>query len=157
MDALRVLAANPVAELLRDSATAYILVNAAHIFSIGLLVGSIATLDLRLLGFFRAYPIQSFGGLLSRMAATGVVCAVVTGALLFSTRPTAYLDNPAFLMKVALLGGGVVNAVILHRGWHWARALATGEVHMAGKVSAVVSLVTWAGAVLAGRWIGFLM
>jgi len=157
MDALNVLAGTPVAELLRGSATAYILVNAAHIFSIGLLVGSIATLDLRLLGFFRAYPIQSFGGLLSRMAAMGVVCAVVTGALLFSTRPAAYLENPAFLTKVALLGCGVVNAVILNRGRHWSRALATGEVHIAAKVSAAVSLTIWAGAVLAGRWIGFLM
>jgi hypothetical protein len=157
MEVIQAIGATSVAELLRNSETAYILVNAAHIFAIGLLVGSIATLDLRLLGLFRAYPIQSFGGLLSRMAATGIVAAAVTGGLLFSTRPAAYLENPALMAKVTLIGCGVINAVILHRGRHWALAVATGEVRMAAKVSAAISLVIWAGAVLAGRWIGFLM
>ena len=47
---LQALAATPVAALLRTSTVAYAALNAAHIFSIGLVVGSIATLDLRVLG-----------------------------------------------------------------------------------------------------------
>jgi len=157
MDLLQAIAATPVAELIRRSETAYIITNAAHIFAIGLLLGSITTLDLRLLGLFRDYPLQHFGVLLSRVAATGLVCAVVTGVLLFSTRPAAYLENPAFLVKVTLLGLGVINAAILHRGRHWRRALTTGEVHIAAKAAAALSLSIWIGAVLSGRWIGFLM
>jgi len=157
MDLLQAIADTPVAELLRNSQTAYIIANTAHIFAIGLLVGSITTLDLRLLGLFRVYPLQGFGVLLSRVAATGLVCAVITGVLLFSTRPAAYLDNPAFLVKVSLLGLGVINAIVLHRGRHWQHAIATDEVRIAAKTAAVLSLTIWTGAVLCGRWIAFLM
>jgi hypothetical protein len=42
----------PGAVLLRGSGTAWLLVNAAHIFGVGLLVGAIVPLDLHLLGLF---------------------------------------------------------------------------------------------------------
>ena len=50
----------PIAVLLRGSSVVYLLVNAAHILFIGLLLGAIVTLDLRLLG---AFP-RSLEGLL---------------------------------------------------------------------------------------------
>ncbi|MEQ9448284.1 MAG: DUF2214 domain-containing protein [Rhodospirillaceae bacterium] len=157
MDVLGAIAGLPLADVLRNSATAYIFVNAGHIFSIGLLVGSITALDLRLLGLFRAYSVRDAAGLLSKTAAIGFLGAVIFGVLLFSTRPDAYLENPAFLAKLTLIAFGVVNAAVLHRGKAWRAVLATGEVAMATKVSAALSLAVWTGTVLAGRWIGFLM
>ena len=103
MEVLQALSEWSVAAALRQSRIAYPLLNAAHIMSIGLLLGSIVTLDLRLLGLFRGFPIAGFGPPLWRVAAFGLILAMVTGFLLFSTRPLTYAGNPAFLPKLVLL------------------------------------------------------
>src|SRR5688572_32441034 len=113
MELLQALAASPFAAGLRGSTTAYATLNAAHIFAIGLVVGSIATLDFRILGLFRAVPLGALAGPLSAMAAAGVLFAITSGFLLFSVRPTAYVENPAFLTKVTLVAVGVANALSL--------------------------------------------
>src|SRR5688572_28082738 len=99
---LQALAASPAAALFRSSTVAYATLNAAHILAIALLVGSIATLDIRVLGLFRHVPITALAEPLSRVAAFGVLLAVATGFLLFSVRPLAYAQNPAFLAKISL-------------------------------------------------------
>jgi hypothetical protein len=146
----------PVAAALRESGIAYPLVNAAHILSIGLLLGAIATLDLRMLGAFRATPAAALGPPLVRVASCGLGLAAATGVLLFSTRPLTYWENPAFGIKLGLIGLGLLNVLALRLNRHWRRALDGGEVHGTVRISAVLSLALWVGAVVAGRWIGFL-
>lgn len=68
------LADGAVARALTASPTLYIFVNAAHILSIGLLLGSIVPLDLRLLGLFRHAPLGVIGPFLSRTAMVGASC-----------------------------------------------------------------------------------
>jgi hypothetical protein len=153
---LDAIAASPVAAVLRDSAVIYPLVNALHIISIALLLGAIATLDLRLLGLFSRQSAAALAPALIRVAAAGLGGAVVTGALLFSTRPATYLANPAFLTKLALLGLGLINVAILRFNPAWATATDGGPIAPSVRVSALVSLAVWLGAILAGRWIGFL-
>jgi hypothetical protein len=153
---LQALGASSIAEYLRDSTLAYASLNAAHIFSIGLVVGSIATLDLRVLGLFRTVPLSALARPLSRVAAAGVILAIGTGFLLFSVRPVAYLNNPAFLAKVSLVALGILNALLLRVNTRWTEAREGGPLHGSLRAAAVASLVIWASAVLAGRWIGFL-
>lgn len=156
MEALAWLAATPVAAALKASATLYLVVNAAHILSIGLVVGAILPLDLRLAGLVRSAPVAAIGPLLSRTAAVGIVLALVTGLCLFSVRPTEYAGNPAFLAKIALVALGIANALLLHRGRGWRQAIETETIRPALRVQAVLSLVIWISAVLAGRWIAFI-
>jgi hypothetical protein len=146
----------PVAVALRQSALLYPLVNAAHILGIGLLLGAIGTLDLRMLGMFRAAPLAVLAPPLRRVAASGLAVAMATGFLLFSTRPMGYLDNPAFLLKLALLGLGLLNVLALRWNRRWRLALVDGDAGAAPRGPALVSLLAWTGALLAGRWIGFL-
>lgn len=153
---LDAIAAWPVAAALRGSAVAYPIVSAIHIAAIGLLLGAIATLDLRLLGVFRSHPVAHLAPPLVRVAAAGLVGAVVSGALLFSTRPTAYAENPAFLVKLALVGVGILNVLILRLNPRWAEVSKGGQVPATVRAAALMSLLVWLGAVLAGRWIGFL-
>jgi hypothetical protein len=150
------IAAWPGAVAMRGSATLYLFVNAAHILSIGLLVGTILPLDLRLLGFFGNVPVSVVGPFLSRMAAAGLFLAIVTGFCLFSVRPVAYVGNIAFLTKIALLCFGVADALLLHLHPQWRAAIEGGSLSMRVRIAAFVSLSVWIGAVLAGRWIGFL-
>lgn len=144
----------PVTELRRNWFV-YAAANAAHIASLALLVGAIAVLDLRLLGFFRATPVASLAPPLWKVAASGLALAIVTGFLLFATRPQAYLENPAFLAKLALVALGVLNALIVHRSRAWRAVLAGGAVPALLKVTAAASLITWLAAILSGRLIGF--
>lgn len=144
-----------VAAALRQPGAAYPLLSAAHIFSIALLVGAITTLDLRLLGLFRSHAVGALGPPLSRVAAVGVVFALVSGFMLFVVRPAEYAGNAAFLTKLGLVTMGVVNALIVRRSPHWTRALAGEDVPLALKLPALLSLVIWIGALVAGRWIAF--
>lgn len=156
MELLQALSDWPVAAALRRSGIAYPLVNAAHILSIGLLVGAIATLDLRILGAFRTSALAQIAGPLRRVAACGLAAAAVTGFLLFSTRPLTYIENPALLIKLGVVGLGVLNALLLARNPHWPPALTGAPLHWSLRLSALASLLLWLGAVIAGRWIGFL-
>ena len=150
------LSALPPAVFLQRSSVAYLLVNAAHIASLAMLVGTMVSLDLRLLGAFRTVPLAVIGPFLSRMAAGGLILAVLTGAWLFSVNATEYVSNTAFLAKLCLVGLGVLNAVWLHTRGNWALALDKGQASPAVRLHAALSLGVWLGAVVAGRWIGFL-
>lgn len=156
VELLQALSEWPGAVALRRFQLVYLLVNAAHIVSIGLVVGAIVMLDLRILGLFRQYPIGILGPPLSRMAAAGVVLAIFTGLTLFSVRPIAYAQNTAFLIKIGLVGLGIINAVLLNRNRYWRIALSGGKIHRVVEVSALLSVTLWISAVIAGRWIGFL-
>jgi hypothetical protein len=117
-----------------------------------LLLGSILPLDLRLLGFFRRFPLEVLQPFLARMAAASLVLAVVTGLWLFSVKPAEYLGNDAFRWKVAVLGIALANVAFQH-GRSIARSF---ELTPATRARAAVSLCLWLSALVAGRWIGFL-
>lgn len=145
----------PHAELLRRSATLYLLVNAAHILGIGLLVGAILPLDLRLVGLLRQGSLTVLAPFLMRIAATGLVLAMLTGFLLFSVKPTEYAANPAFLVKMALLLLGLVNVALQHQSAAWDRLREDGEASSHIRLLAGLSFGIWLTTLIAGRWIGF--
>jgi hypothetical protein len=155
-DSLQALAAWPVAAFFRSSTTAYATLNAAHILALALLVGSIVTLDLRILGLFRRVPLDALAVPLARMAAAAILFAVATGFVLFSVRPVAYAQNPAFIIKVSLVAFGIGNAAYLRTKRSWRDALAGEAIADSVRAAAFCSIMIWVGAILAGRWIGFL-
>lgn len=146
----------PGALLLKDSGTAYLFVNAAHILGIGLLLGSILPLDLRLLGAFRGVPLAVLGPFLVRTATVGLVLAMLTGAWLFTVKPKEYAGNTAFLFKLALLALALGNVILQHRSLAWRLALRDDRIAVRVRVLAFVSAMLWLSVLVAGRWIGFL-
>lgn len=153
---IEALAEWPGALLLRRSYVAYLAVNALHILGVGLLIGAILPLDLRLLGLFARAPLAVLGPFLARAAAAGLALAALTGAWLFTVSPAKYLDNPAFLAKLALLAFALVNVAAQHAGAGYRAALAGGAVAARVRMHAAVSAGAWVGVLVAGRWIGFL-
>ncbi|WHO72413.1 DUF6644 family protein [Rhizobium sp. BT03] len=156
IDILEWLSATAPAVALRRSATFYMFVNTGHILAIGLLVGAILPLDLRLAGFFRKVPVEIVAPFLSRSAGIGLAAAVLTGFCLFSVRAVEYAANPAFLAKLCLIGLGLLNLLAVHLGRGWKTLVSTGIVRPGLRLAAILSAATWIAAVLAGRWIGFL-
>ncbi|MDB5796145.1 MAG: hypothetical protein JWP36_47 [Paucimonas sp.] len=156
MTAFEWLSGSSLAQALAAYPTLYIFVNAAHIVSIGLVVGSILPLDLRVLGLFRGFPLGVLGPFLSRTAMVGVALAALTGITLFTAKAPEYAHNPAFQTKMALLLAGIANALLLHANPAWRLALQTGQASASVKAAAGFSLLGWIATLVAGRWIGFL-
>ena len=156
MDLLGLIGGWPGAVWLRGSGTAYLFVNAAHILGIGLLIGAILPLDVRLMGGLRSLPLAVLGPFLIRCASFGLGLAVLTGLWLFSVRPTEYAANTAFLIKMALLVAALANITLLHASKGLRRALEGGPVSPGVRLCALISFLAWLGVLLAGRWIGFL-
>ncbi|MEX0731765.1 MAG: hypothetical protein WED00_14740 [Aquisalimonadaceae bacterium] len=155
---LAALEAAPVVAALRGSMWVYPLVNAAHILGVALLVGGIVPLDLRLLGMWRPIPPGYLWQVLTRTAATGLVLAVLTGALLFSTRATEYAVSGLFLSKLLIISLGVINVVIVHRAaarQAWRMNSTTGPLPWRFRAAAGVSLAAWVSSLALGRLIGY--
>lgn len=147
----------PGARWLQQSGTAYLFVNATHILGLGLLLGAMLPLDLRLMLGRSQAALSVLAPVAIRTAAVGLVLAVLTGAWLFSVNPANYLGNTAFRWKLLLLSLALVNVAIQHRQW---RSLgfpdAARVLPMGVRVSAGTSALLWISTLVAGRWIGFL-
>lgn len=140
----------PGAAWLRQSSTAYLFVNATHILGIGVLLGGILPLDLRLLGFFRRFPVEVLGPFLSRSAGVGLGLAIVTGLWLFSVKPAEYLANDAFRVKLVLLVIALGNVAFLRMSKD------AFQPSTRTRIAAALSLGLWVSVLVAGRWTGFL-
>jgi hypothetical protein len=155
-DVLALIAQSALAQSLKSSRYVYPVVNAAHILGLGTLFGSILALDVRLLGAFRAIPVQPLARVLPRIAAAGLCVAVATGALLFTVEPQDYAANPAFLTKATLVAVAAAHALYLRRTAGWRSLLeGTGQVRAELRISAALSLTLWTAAIVAGRFIAF--
>ena len=147
------LEATALATALRHSVWSYPLVNAAHIFGVALLVGSIVPLDLRLLGAWRSSALEPLWNVLNRTAAVGLALALVFGALLFITRATEYVASTLFATKMAVVGLAIANALILRRRMQTASP--NWQVPDHAGLAAASSLVLWIGALTLGRLVGY--
>ena len=143
----------PVAAL-RGSIVMYPVVNALHIIGIGLLIGTITAVDLRVIGLWQAGRWRQGLDELLPLARWGFTLAVASGALLFSIRATEYIVNPALQLKLGLIALALLNVIIFHA---LRRHHATAAIPSRGlRLSAALSLTLWLAGVFAGRAIGFL-
>lgn len=144
-----------LASALRQSAIGYPLLSSAHILGLGILVGSIVTLDLRLLNIVKRGRLSELAPLLSRVAGCGLLLSIVSGLLLFSVQPAHYLGNSAFLLKLVLVSLALINVAIVHSLSAWRVLLAGQPASLLLKFTATVSLLLWLAILIAGRWIAF--
>lgn len=146
------------ASALRNSTFMYPVVNAGHILGVSLLVGGIVPLDLRLIGFWRTYPVMVFVDVLRITSAIGLALAVVCGVLLFATAAVDYAGSTLFQAKIALVLLGVLNALVLGRVVkHQDIRSLPMEAPMPSvlRAGAVLSLAVWISVLLLGRLLGY--
>ena len=133
------------------------LLESIHVLAIGLLVGSILMVDLRLLGVAAtSYAASRVTRELIPWTWGALSVAAVTGTGMFMTRAGTYVENPAFQTKLVLLllaGGNM--ALFQFRTFRDIEGWDTAAVTpVAARVAGATSLLLWAGVVLAGRWTG---
>jgi peptidoglycan/LPS O-acetylase OafA/YrhL len=147
-----------IATGIRNSLYIFPLIESTHVFGLALVFGTIAIIDLRLLGV--ASTRRSFKRMTSDIlkwtwAAFAVTAA--TGALMFITNADVYYHNFFFRTKMLMLALAGINMLIFEltagRSIHrWDKA---PSAPLIGRTTAVVSLVIWIAIIFLGRWIGF--
>lgn len=131
-----------------------------HVLAIGLVVGTILMVDLRLLGVSAlSYPVSRMVRELTPWTWGAVVVAMVTGVGMFVTRAPAYVENPAFQLKLVFLLLAFVNMTFFQfrtyrRVQAWDR---TAPMPLQAKAAGAASLVLWAAIIVAGRWTGHII
>jgi hypothetical protein len=147
------LEATHVAAALRNSVWCYPLVNTAHILGVALLVGSILPLDLRILGVWNSVPLAPLSLVLARVAAVGLVLAIVFGALLFITRATEYTASNLFITKMLAVATGILNALAMRIPFETPTNDRRPPVRL--RLAAGLSLCIWLTALTLGRLVGY--
>ena len=139
-----------LAEWLRYSRWGYASVSAAHLVGISLLLGTVITLDLRLLGLGKGIGLGQLYRVLAPISATGLVVAIVAGVLLFMVRATEYAMLGLFFTKLALIATGAGIAVMMHFGLN-VEGISRGRQRLVGSLS----LLIWLSVLICGRLLAF--
>lgn len=111
-----------------------------------------------MLGLGRVLSVSALAEHLLRRARAAFALVVPTGLMMFTAHATEFAGNPAFRLKLILIGAALVNAAVFHRwpfrgvaGWDVGAATPPGA-----RLAAALSLVCWTGAVACGRLIAYL-
>ncbi len=134
------------------------IVETVHVLAMVLLVGTVAILDLRLLGVvLKREPVSDIAGQLLPLTWTGCAVMFVTGFLLFAAEAAKSYSNPAFRLKMLLLILVGLNPLIFHctvyrsvGSWNFARI-----TPLRARIAAGLSLTLWTGIIVTGRAIAY--
>ncbi|MEM7428672.1 MAG: DUF6644 family protein [Pseudomonadota bacterium] len=149
---IQALEASGAAGYIRKSRWSHAVLDAVHIFGIALTVGAAIPLSLRLLSVWRTIPAEAVARVLVPCAATGLVIAAGSGVLLFSVRATEYADLRIFQVKLGLIAGAVLFALLIHLRYGL-RLDEASPKHR--ELHAIISILCWVGALACGRLIAF--
>jgi hypothetical protein len=157
MSLLRVcewLASTPWSIALHESHYAYLGLLAIHVLTLTIFVGTIAMVDLRLLGLtMTRVPVSEVMRRLLPWSAAGFVVMLGTGTLLFYAAPVLGYQNVFFRLKMAALVVAVVNAWTFHgqvygRVAEWDREPVPPPM---ARIAGGLSLALWAAIITSGR------
>jgi hypothetical protein len=147
----------PFAIAIAESTWLFPIVETVHVLALTVVVGSVAMMDLRLLG------VGSKDRAVSEVIASSLpwawsafAVAFVAGSLMFSSKAATYYVNLPFRIKMVCLVLAAANMLIFHVVT--ARGMATwdrGTPPPAARFAAACSLTLWIVIVASGRWIGF--
>lgn len=147
-------------ELVRENDLLFPFIESVHVLAICLVVGSIAVVDLRLLGFASVdRPVGRLMRSILPITVGAFGLAVAAGSLLFISHASKYLENRFFIAKITLIALAGVNMAVFHL--IGARNLDQWENDalppLFARVAGGLSLFLWVSVVACGRWIGFTM
>ena len=134
---------------LKSHVWAYPALEVVHIAAIGLLLGNLVLLELRVFGMGAALPVKPLARLSLGLAATGFCLAATSGLLMFASQPEELLANRIFTLKMLLLLVAGCNAGLFH-----ARDSLT-KMDIPAKVYMVISTALWLSVMACGRWIAY--
>lgn len=160
LDLLHWIASTDLSKFIKESSWLFPAIESVHVIALTLVVGTIAIVDLRLLGLAstrRRYTALSREVLPWTWGA--FAAAAAAGLLMFISNPVAYFGNADFRVKLALiaLAGCNMAAFRLLTVRTVARWDGAGTPPRAVRLAGAISLACWIAVVVFGRRIGFSM
>jgi len=147
---------------MRESDWGFPIMLCFHAVGMGLVVGISFMFSARVLGYARDFPLAAFERLFG-IAWLGFAMNAVSGVLLFIGEPRRLLLTPAFLIKLALIVFAGFSVWFLMTALHGAQSRAGADAGLprelavtpGAKIAAIIPIVFWVGAIVAGRLIGY--
>src|ERR1700683_17112 len=100
---LKLLEGSGLATKIRDSLFLFPLLESTHVFGLALVIGTIAVIDLRLLGVASSNrPFQRIASETLKWTWAAFALTALTGALMFTTNAPVYYHNFYFRVKMLL-------------------------------------------------------
>lgn len=149
----------PWSVALRGGDFLFPIIESFHILGLGISVGVIMWLDLRLLGVVMNHQsVTQLVEQLEKWAMAGFSVMFVSGLLLFYSEPLKCYTTLAFRIKVIMLIMACLNVLFFHSKVYptvatWDR---TDELPWQAKFVGFLSLFLWFGIIIAGRWTAYL-
>ena len=153
LDAFRWMDSNlPGTFYLRESTYGFSILLTVHVVSMCLFLGLLFMMDLRLIGVGnlrttsaemqkRLFPWQM----------TGFAATMISGLLIFYSKPLSYYGEGFFWAKMVLMALAGVNAglihLLTHRGGNWESPPA--------RLAGALGLVLWIGVLVTGRLVAY--
>lgn len=155
------LEASGLGQAMRESPWLYPAVETVHIVGIGLLFGSIAILDFRLLGFSRSISVKKLASHVLPWTAAAFLLIVPSGLMMFIAYASDLIASPVFAVKMCLIMAAGLNAALFHtivfpsvEVWDSEEMRKLGPPPSA-RVSAAVSLAIWISVIACGRLLAY--
>lgn len=154
---LHTVEATGLGRFMREALWAYPATETVHIVGLALLFGSIAIVDLRLLGAGRRVPLAPLVGHAVPWSLLGFAMAATTGIMMFTAHASDFINEPVFLLKMTLILAAGLNAAALRIGVLQRATRSSPEVSLPlrVRVAAAVSLVLWIGVIACGRLLAY--
>ena len=151
------LQATSLAVFIHNTPWVFTTIEVVHVFAISLVIGTIAIVDLRLLGFASTRrPVAELAGQVLPFTWIAFVLAAAAGLLLFISRAAAYLVSTTFQIKMAIIVLAGINMLV----FELITARSVQDWNVAPKPrcrrgSRADTLTCWVLVVIFGRWTGF--
>ena len=152
------LANTPLATAISQGASAFPMLECVHVLAITAVVGTIAIVDLRLLGY-RSHRRGVRRLIRDVLPYTWGAFAIagVAGSLLFISNATKYAHNGLFQVKMLLIIAAAVNMAFFHLTIYrnvdeWDERV---PPPLAARIAGATSLCLWISVIFLGRWVGF--
>ncbi len=153
--ALASIEASPLAVALRDSHWIHASVATVHLAGAALLFGSIAMLDLRLLGLGRSLSARRLSAHVLPWTLLGFVLAVPSGLALFVAHMSDLLTSTLFLAKMSLIFAAGCNAALFYAAVAGGMAAWDGDAPppWGARAAGAASIALWLATIACGAFL----
>jgi hypothetical protein len=159
--ALGALEASGLGQAMRQWLWLYPTVETVHIVGLALLFGSIAVLDLRLLGLSRNIPVKTLARHVLPWSIGSFVLIVPSGLLMFTAHATEFIDSEVFILKMLLIMAALLNAGLFHTiTFRTADVWDSEEMRKlppppSARLAGALSLLLWIAVIACGRLLAY--
>lgn len=157
MTAMGAVESSALGRAMREWLWLYPSVEIVHICGIALLVGSIAVLDLRLLGFSRKLSVRTLAAHTLPWTLGSFLLILPSGLAMFIAHAGDLIASPVFALKMCLIMAAGINAAVFHAGVF--RGAAQWDVDVmppaAARAASALSLLLWISVIACGRLLAY--